>query len=796
MGYLVCQECGGYYKLQEGESKDDFVSCECYGTLVYVESIEDYFNPDEQFPDEVKDKSSDDVLKTLKNESTTSVTENLDDNSSDSYPEEPGDRPFNPILEVPGDRQSAPIFEKPGDKSPTPILENKEKKDSDIKSSALPEEMADTPSKISINSEGDSGYKESVAGVIEKLSTESSPIPETKKSVASGPSKPPSFPLFRQPEGKQTIKNRNYYHKINSRDKKPDVKTLKLIKDVNGLIAALDFDDSSVKLEAVKALGSIADERAIEPLKKVKEKEKGVLRTFAGNAIFQIESKNKGLKSRNRADYRKKYYEESLSPPGKSKLINHNVNKNRDDLTQIPVFKNSVPANSSLKDTVVTKIPETSHAPEENKNTQVSEGIGSVDRQVQNKSKKPTPIDSKVPTRQEIHDELEFPAKPEVPIESKGAANKDISLKYPIAETDVPIKQNTSLKSDKTLKSDLTSGPEAVDEAIRSSTDRKSVKNRILGKFRGPGKSQSHEPVLSDKSHMPPKSTYNNQESSEKIIYEKIDDLKDLKEAKSDTTSPEVHDTDKKSPVTIDRTIDRDVKSGKTNETNKETNKKIPDDHFIPEDSSGIQDDLLTDECLFTSESTSQIKSSANDDSLEVNEPVEVETPLKVENTFEEEKLVEDEESLELEKSLKVEIPFEEEKLVEDEESLELEESLEVNKPLELEESSEVEETAEEMDKYAKNAVSPEDTKLESGVTSPEISKTIINNKPASMEVNITGSDVKLNPTPAGGSVKGDVISTSDSQEFLGLKRTDLQLLGFIALFALSLVVGILLTMS
>ncbi|KUK74476.1 hypothetical protein [Methanobacterium sp. 42_16] len=439
---------------------------------------------------------------------------------------------------------------------------------------------------------------------------------------------------------------------------------------------------------------------------------------------------------------------------------------------------------------------------------------------MQNKSKTPTPIDSKVPTQQEIHDELQVPAKPEVPIEFKGAANKDISSKWPSNELDVHIGQNVSVKPDKTSKLDLTRSPEAVNEAITSSTDHKSVRNRILGKFRGSGKSQSPEPVLSEKSDILPKSTYNNQESSEKIVYEKIDDLKDLKKVKSDTTSPKIADTDKKFLETIDSNIDRDMKSGKINETNKETSKKIPDDHFIPEDSYGIQDDLLTNESLSTSESTSPIKSSANHDSLEVNEPLEVETPLRVENPVEEEKLVEVEEpseleeSLKLEKPLKVENPFEVEELVEVEEPSELEkplvvnepsdveeslvanESLEVNKPLELEESSEIEEPSEEMEKSPKNTVSPEDTKLESGITSPEITKTIINNKTASIEVNITGSDVKLNPTPAGGSVKGDVIINPDSQEFLGLKRTDLQLLGFIALFALSLVVGILLTMS
>lgn len=165
MGYLVCQECGGDYKLQEGESKDDFASCECYGALVYVESIEDYFNPDERSPGEVRDKSSDNVLIPSKNESTTSVTENLEDNSSDSNPDEPVDKLSAPILDKPEDILSAPIFEKPEgrssvpvlekpeDKSSAPIPENMKKKDPDIKLSAFPEEMAVTSSKITSNSD-------------------------------------------------------------------------------------------------------------------------------------------------------------------------------------------------------------------------------------------------------------------------------------------------------------------------------------------------------------------------------------------------------------------------------------------------------------------------------------------------------------------------------------------------------------------------------------------------------------------------------------------------------------------
>ena len=36
MGYLVCEKCGGYYKLQPGESPEDFDNeCECGGKLKY-----------------------------------------------------------------------------------------------------------------------------------------------------------------------------------------------------------------------------------------------------------------------------------------------------------------------------------------------------------------------------------------------------------------------------------------------------------------------------------------------------------------------------------------------------------------------------------------------------------------------------------------------------------------------------------------------------------------------------------------------------------------------------------------
>lgn len=37
LGYLVCNDCGGLYKLQPGESANDFDSCECGGKLIHTQ---------------------------------------------------------------------------------------------------------------------------------------------------------------------------------------------------------------------------------------------------------------------------------------------------------------------------------------------------------------------------------------------------------------------------------------------------------------------------------------------------------------------------------------------------------------------------------------------------------------------------------------------------------------------------------------------------------------------------------------------------------------------------------------
>lgn len=40
MSYIGCDKCGGYYKLEKGESLNDFDKCQCGGNLSYVRSIQ------------------------------------------------------------------------------------------------------------------------------------------------------------------------------------------------------------------------------------------------------------------------------------------------------------------------------------------------------------------------------------------------------------------------------------------------------------------------------------------------------------------------------------------------------------------------------------------------------------------------------------------------------------------------------------------------------------------------------------------------------------------------------------
>lgn len=46
MPYLVCEKCGGYYELQEGESSTDFDRCQCGGKLKYCKTMYEFTNFD------------------------------------------------------------------------------------------------------------------------------------------------------------------------------------------------------------------------------------------------------------------------------------------------------------------------------------------------------------------------------------------------------------------------------------------------------------------------------------------------------------------------------------------------------------------------------------------------------------------------------------------------------------------------------------------------------------------------------------------------------------------------------
>lgn len=57
MGYLVCEKCGGYYELKEGEAIDDFEGCQCGGKFKFVKTLDEL--------NLVKDKQSDSGEKSI-----------------------------------------------------------------------------------------------------------------------------------------------------------------------------------------------------------------------------------------------------------------------------------------------------------------------------------------------------------------------------------------------------------------------------------------------------------------------------------------------------------------------------------------------------------------------------------------------------------------------------------------------------------------------------------------------------------------------------------------------------------
>lgn len=55
-GYLFCDECGGYYTLQLGESIDDFEKCQCGGKLEYIPNKEDIEEINRKFDEKNKNR--------------------------------------------------------------------------------------------------------------------------------------------------------------------------------------------------------------------------------------------------------------------------------------------------------------------------------------------------------------------------------------------------------------------------------------------------------------------------------------------------------------------------------------------------------------------------------------------------------------------------------------------------------------------------------------------------------------------------------------------------------------------
>ena len=214
MGYLVCQNCGGYYKLKEGESAEDFVACECYGRLVYVESLEDSSNKDLFEEESVLELDHDSDHNVVGENDYIVVNEDLEVESEDE-------------IDI----------------------------DQDIDAAADLEPSVEEPK----------------------------------------------------------VKNRAYYRRYDYYSE-PDIKYLKNLKDVNGLINALYYDDQKVKLEAAQALASVGDDRALEDLNKIINKEGGSLKLFAEIAVKQIQSRKYGYKSRSRDEYRQISSETSETP--------------------------------------------------------------------------------------------------------------------------------------------------------------------------------------------------------------------------------------------------------------------------------------------------------------------------------------------------------------------------------------------------------------------------------------------------------------------------------------------------
>jgi HEAT repeat protein len=75
---------------------------------------------------------------------------------------------------------------------------------------------------------------------------------------------------------------------MDSKYNKSDIRKLKEKKDVEGLIKALKYEDSSIRVFSAGALGEIGDERAVTPLTRSLKDEEEEVQNEALNALFKI----------------------------------------------------------------------------------------------------------------------------------------------------------------------------------------------------------------------------------------------------------------------------------------------------------------------------------------------------------------------------------------------------------------------------------------------------------------------------------------------------------------------------
>ncbi|MBI5680532.1 MAG: hypothetical protein HZC47_06555 [Methanobacterium sp.] len=58
MSYIICDKCGGYYELKEGESPDEFDSCQCGGKLRYANYLYGKSYDSNESENKIKEKIS------------------------------------------------------------------------------------------------------------------------------------------------------------------------------------------------------------------------------------------------------------------------------------------------------------------------------------------------------------------------------------------------------------------------------------------------------------------------------------------------------------------------------------------------------------------------------------------------------------------------------------------------------------------------------------------------------------------------------------------------------------------